>query len=164
MRLFTRRASSTTKSGPGRSAAAYFVSVAQLPAGNDDHNDNDNDEALACDADLLTMMSSDQASKFDSMALSDQVAALAVQRARFGKRTAGSVARPLLKARAKAKAGARPQTPPRTDARTIKCGNCVGERATRDCSKPMLARDKRLRRGRSHRSGLQEAQEGFSVG
>ena len=79
------------------------------------------------------------------MSFSDLVAALAVQRARFGagKRTAGGGPRPFPKAKAKAKFAARPQIPPRIDPRKIKCGNCGGEHATRDCSKPMLAMDKR---------------------
>ena len=114
-----------------------------MPTGNDDENDDDDDEVLACDSDLLAMMSPEQSAEFDSMTLTDQVAAIAVQRARFGKQTAGIGARPSPKAMAKAKAGLRPQTPPRTDARKMKCVNCGGEHATRDCSKPLVAFDQR---------------------
>jgi hypothetical protein len=132
-------------SGSGKSAAAYVASDAQWPDGSDDHNDDNNDEAPACDSDLLAVMSPDQASEFDSMSLSDQVATLAVQRTLFGAgmRTAGGGPRPFPKAKAKAKFAARPQTPPRTDPRKIKCGKFGGEHATRDCSKPILALDKR---------------------
>jgi hypothetical protein len=41
----------------------------------------------------------------------------------------------------------RPVTPPRTGAppavRPLRCGNCGGEHATRDCSKPLLEHDQR---------------------
>ena len=142
--LFLREAGGNSRGSPGAHIAAEEQSQ---PLGQAEHEEVDRqDEEQISFGEVLSMMTEEEREELNDMPLADQVMAVNIQRARFGKRTAGARPgfKPGAKAKAKAKPGARVATPPRTAVtRESRCANCGGKHATRDCNEERVPFEKR---------------------